>query len=83
MQFTHVQNHIYVDEAERRFHLFLRWHDAARRTRYQRVDFGTRAEAACFLAGAMYASKISGRAIHLDVLSPDQFQRAAQKPRHQ
>jgi hypothetical protein len=79
MRFTHVQSQIYLCKEDGRFYLFLRWQDPARHTKYQRIDFTTRAEAACFFTGALTASHISGKAVRFDALNPVQYQHAVKR----
>jgi hypothetical protein len=75
MSYTPIQSGIYHHPAEGRYYLFLRWH-ALRRRHYQVVDFATVAEASCFLSGALSASQVSNKAVRLETLSPEEYERA-------
>lgn len=73
MRFVHQPGGIYRGSGDGRHHLFLRWRDPAGRRRYQHLDFATRAEAACFLTGALSACQIAKKVVRFDTLTPDQF----------
>jgi len=75
MPYAHVQSGIYYDPDEGRYFLFVRWH-AGKRRHHQVVDFATVAEASCFLSGALSASQVSNKAVRLETLSPEEYERA-------
>jgi hypothetical protein len=79
MRFIHAQSGIYRSESDKRYYLFLRWHDPAGRTSYQRADFTTLAEASCFLSGALAASQFSKKSVRFETLTPGEYGQSALK----